>query len=144
MKALANPYPQTPAMAAGLSDHVWYVKVREFARSPGPSDRGGTTGIATALSLPCSLDRPGEWRNFGSDDVADHASVSARPSLRAWVQEPGVEMREVVLDPNVLLERGSTFLFTGIPQLFIARVRCSRRIGKLSVAEDLGQVRFVA
>jgi hypothetical protein len=22
-KALANPYPRTPAMAAGLADHVW-------------------------------------------------------------------------------------------------------------------------
>lgn len=23
MKVLANPYPRTPAMAAGLADHVW-------------------------------------------------------------------------------------------------------------------------
>jgi hypothetical protein len=22
-KTLANPYPQTPAMAAGVSDHIW-------------------------------------------------------------------------------------------------------------------------
>lgn len=22
-KSLANPYPRTPAMAAGLADHVW-------------------------------------------------------------------------------------------------------------------------
>jgi hypothetical protein len=22
-KALANPYPRTPAMAAGLADHIW-------------------------------------------------------------------------------------------------------------------------
>lgn len=22
-KSLANPYPRTPAMAAGLSDHIW-------------------------------------------------------------------------------------------------------------------------
>jgi hypothetical protein len=25
-KTLANPYPRTPAMAAGLSDHVWTVE----------------------------------------------------------------------------------------------------------------------
>jgi len=23
MKVLANPYPRTPTMAAGISDHVW-------------------------------------------------------------------------------------------------------------------------
>jgi hypothetical protein len=23
MKVLANPYPRTPAMAAGLTDHIW-------------------------------------------------------------------------------------------------------------------------
>jgi hypothetical protein len=23
MKVLANPYPRTPAMAAGLADHFW-------------------------------------------------------------------------------------------------------------------------
>ncbi len=23
MKVLANPYPRTPAMAAGLADHIW-------------------------------------------------------------------------------------------------------------------------
>jgi hypothetical protein len=23
MKVLANPYPRTPAMAAGIADHVW-------------------------------------------------------------------------------------------------------------------------
>jgi hypothetical protein len=26
MKALANPYPRTPAMAAGLFDHIWTCK----------------------------------------------------------------------------------------------------------------------
>ena len=25
-KTLANPYPRTPAMAAGISDHVWSVE----------------------------------------------------------------------------------------------------------------------
>jgi len=25
-KSLANPYPRTPAMAAGISDHVWTVE----------------------------------------------------------------------------------------------------------------------
>jgi hypothetical protein len=25
-KTLANPYPRTPAMAAGLTDHVWGVE----------------------------------------------------------------------------------------------------------------------
>ncbi|HXC23219.1 MAG TPA: IS1 family transposase, partial [Solirubrobacteraceae bacterium] len=28
-KTLANPYPRTPAMAAGVSDHVW--SLREIA-----------------------------------------------------------------------------------------------------------------
>lgn len=25
-KTLANPYPRTPAMAAGVSDHVWTIQ----------------------------------------------------------------------------------------------------------------------
>ncbi len=25
-KSLANPYPRTPAMAAGISDHIWMVE----------------------------------------------------------------------------------------------------------------------
>ena len=25
-KTLANPYPRTPAMASGLSDHIWNVE----------------------------------------------------------------------------------------------------------------------
>lgn len=25
-KTLANPYPRTPAMAAGVTDHVWTVE----------------------------------------------------------------------------------------------------------------------
>ena len=25
-KSLANPYPRTPAMAAGLADHVWTME----------------------------------------------------------------------------------------------------------------------
>ena len=25
-KTLANPYPRTPAMAAGVSDHVWRIE----------------------------------------------------------------------------------------------------------------------
>jgi hypothetical protein len=25
-KTLANPYPRTPAMAAGISDHIWSVE----------------------------------------------------------------------------------------------------------------------
>jgi len=25
-KTLANPYPRTPAMAAGVSDHVWALR----------------------------------------------------------------------------------------------------------------------
>jgi hypothetical protein len=25
-KTLANPYPTTPAMAAGISDHIWSVE----------------------------------------------------------------------------------------------------------------------
>jgi hypothetical protein len=25
-KSLANPYPRTPAMAAGLTDHVWNIE----------------------------------------------------------------------------------------------------------------------
>jgi hypothetical protein len=25
-KTLANPYPRTPAMAAGISDHIWTVE----------------------------------------------------------------------------------------------------------------------
>jgi len=25
-KSLANPYPTTPAMAAGVSDHIWTVE----------------------------------------------------------------------------------------------------------------------
>jgi hypothetical protein len=25
-KTLANPYPKTPAMAAGLTDHIWTVQ----------------------------------------------------------------------------------------------------------------------
>jgi len=25
-QTLANPYPRTPAMAAGVSDHVWTLK----------------------------------------------------------------------------------------------------------------------
>lgn len=25
-KSLANPYPRTPAMAAGISDHIWTIK----------------------------------------------------------------------------------------------------------------------
>jgi len=24
-KSLANPYPRTPAMAAGIADHIWTV-----------------------------------------------------------------------------------------------------------------------
>ena len=25
-KTLANPYPRTPAMAAGISDHIWTIE----------------------------------------------------------------------------------------------------------------------
>ena len=25
-KTLANPYPRTPAMAAGISDHIWSIE----------------------------------------------------------------------------------------------------------------------
>ncbi len=25
-KTLANPYPRTPAMAAGVSDHIWTIE----------------------------------------------------------------------------------------------------------------------
>jgi hypothetical protein len=32
-KTLANPYPRTPAMAAGVSDHVW--KIEEIVRLLG-------------------------------------------------------------------------------------------------------------
>lgn len=32
-KSLANPYPTTPAMAAGVSDHVWSIE--EIVRLPG-------------------------------------------------------------------------------------------------------------
>jgi len=32
-KALANPYPRTPAMAAGISDHIWTIE--EIAKLRG-------------------------------------------------------------------------------------------------------------
>jgi len=41
-KSLANPYPRTPAMAAGVADHIWSLE--EIARAAGLAQSDLATG----------------------------------------------------------------------------------------------------
>ena len=58
-KTLANPYPRTPAMAAGVADHVWNAEEtwdcsNQPGSASGTADRPTFTAVSECASAPLS------------------------------------------------------------------------------------------
>src|SRR5207237_7249813 len=64
---LANPYPRTPAMAAGISDHV----------GPAKTSRRCSTEVLTRIARPATM-AANEERQDGGQQAATEAGIAVR------------------------------------------------------------------
>ena len=58
-KTLANPYPRTPAMAAGVSDHVWTIEEIVRLADQGYNHKWGGSSIGRVFdcqSMGCEFE----------------------------------------------------------------------------------------